>query len=573
MDIEIARPTLTDIDLGEPDYKLLYDEFPVSLVVLDPDTGRILHCNEGTGQLTGRSRSEMIGMYQSELYPKEEIEASCSRFKSIVAKEHEGKYEAEIVTKEGRSLPVSVITTLTAREGRDVVLQVLAPSTKRTRSQEDQEMILAAWEEHNEVLQAAYIDLERAMAQVKAAEEALRESEERYRSVFENSAVAITVTDENDNIVSWNNFAEKLFKMDRDDLHMKPVRTLYPEEEWTRLRSEGMRQEGMQHHVETRVTRKDGEIIDVALSLSVLRGPDQEVTGSIGIVADITERKRAEEELTIYSADLECKNFELEEARRELAKANRDKAEFFNFMSHELRTPINAIGGFASLLRRERYGSVTEKQAQTLQRIETNAKNLLEMINAILDLAKAEAGKLHVEREDVDLTEVVDECVATIEPAAREKSTELRTSIADDIPRMVTDRSKLRQVLLNFLSNAAKFTENGTIEVIARKAAAEGYVDITVKDTGIGIKPEDLESIFQAFSQADNTFTRMGLGTGLGLSISRKFSELLGGSLSLESVYGEGSAFTITIPHVLPSIEDSEAPPQSEAPQEEPSPL
>ena len=253
-----------------------------------------------------------------------------------------------------------------------------------------------------------------------------------------------------------------------------------------------------------------------------------------GFISDITDRKRAEDELQATT--------------QQLAKANRSRTELFNALSHDLRTPINAVLGYASLMRRERLGSITKDQADMLDRIDENAKNLLNMINSILDLAKAEAGQMQVRYESVDIKELITECFSTIEPMARERNISLQMAVSDDVPVLWTDRSKLQRILLNFLSNAAKFTENGHIQVTAGNVSTNGHVQIAVKDTGIGIKEEDLESIFSAFTQVESSYTRIGHGTGLGLSITKTFAALLGGTVGVESTFGEGSTFTVTIP-------------------------
>ena len=266
--------------------------------------------------------------------------------------------------------------------------------------------------------------------------------------------------------------------------------------------------------------------------------------------ASAIEARRLNESLQASNEELRASNEELRKTTEELARANRAKTEFFNTMSHELRTPMNAIAGYTSLMLRERYGPIAEKQAHALQRIDENSRHLLILINSILDLARLEAGRMPIHYEQVELKEVITESTAVIEPLTKEAKVELLVSIEDNIPVLWTDRAKLKQILLNFLSNAAKFTHKGSIKVFARMVPLSRHVEIAVKDTGVGIKEEDIGLLFEAYSQLDNETNRERAGTGLGLSICKKFAALLGGDIEVRSVYGEGSTFSVTIPCV-----------------------
>jgi signal transduction histidine kinase len=268
--------------------------------------------------------------------------------------------------------------------------------------------------------------------------------------------------------------------------------------------------------------------------------------------ATAIEARRLSEGLQLSNEELRRSNEELRQTTEELAKANRSKSEFFNTISHDLRSPLDAIAGYTSLMLRERYGDITPKQTHALHRIEENAKHLLLMVNGILDLARIEAGRMPVHYEQVELEVLLYETVAAVEPLVKEPQIGLDVSIGHDIPVIWTDRGKLKQILVNLLDNAAKFTEEGTIEISATRVSDNGSVEIAVKDTGVGIREEELESVFEAYSQADNIVTRDRVGTGLGLSICKKFAALLGGDIAVQSVYGQGSTFTLSIPCAPP---------------------
>jgi signal transduction histidine kinase len=253
------------------------------------------------------------------------------------------------------------------------------------------------------------------------------------------------------------------------------------------------------------------------------------------------------------TADLAEQNARLQWQSQEVERANKLKSEFLASMSHELRTPINALIGYSSLLLDGVLGDVNPKQRDALARGRAAAEHLLALINDILDLAKIEAGKMPLRLEDVSLREVTLEVTQQIEPMVRKKQLEFDIDVDPDCPAIYTDRTKIKQVLLNLLSNAVKFTTKGRVSVETR-CAADG-VRIDVVDTGIGIRPSDLEAIWEDFRQVDQSRTREFGGTGLGLSITRKLLERLGGKVIVKSTYGEGSTFSVYLPlRVTPGI-------------------
>jgi CheY-like chemotaxis protein/CHASE3 domain sensor protein len=239
---------------------------------------------------------------------------------------------------------------------------------------------------------------------------------------------------------------------------------------------------------------------------------------------------------------------ELETRAEALQRASRYKSEFLANMSHELRTPLNSSLILAKLLSENKAGNLTNDQIKYAQTIYSAGNDLLNLINDILDLSKVEAGKLDLHIEDVPLQRIMDTLSRTFEPLARQKKLrlELRNDI-DDYPTLTTDFRRLEQILRNLLSNAVKFTDAGAVSLVLRRAG-EGAVQFVVTDTGIGIAPDQLEAIFEAFQQADGTTSRHYGGTGLGLSISRSLAHLLGGDIAVRSAQGTGSTFTLTMP-------------------------
>ena len=240
---------------------------------------------------------------------------------------------------------------------------------------------------------------------------------------------------------------------------------------------------------------------------------------------------------------------EIQDKNEQLEAANKHKSQFLANVSHELRTPLNSIIGFTRLVLRKTEGQIEKLQKDNLQKVLISSEHLLNLINGLLDLAKIEAGRMEAYVESFKLDEVMRMTIATVEPLLKDGRVKLVTEIAPDIPPLKTDRDKLKQSVLNLLSNAVKFTEKGEIKVAAWRD--NGSLKLTVSDTGIGMKKEALDLIFEEFRQADMSSTRRYGGTGLGLAIVRRFINLLGGEIVVESEEGKGSKFTITMPMEL----------------------
>ena len=251
--------------------------------------------------------------------------------------------------------------------------------------------------------------------------------------------------------------------------------------------------------------------------------------------------------LTYYDlTDLKRTEEALQAAKEQAEQASTAKSEFLANMSHELRTPMNAIIGFTRLIMRRCKDVLPERQYGNLEKILASANHLLGLINDVLDLSKIEAGRMDLRPVEFALEPLVDQCLRTVEPMVRSGQVHLVKEIEPGLPGLFSDQDKLRQILFNLLSNAAKFTEAGTITLTARRSG--DAVAVAVADTGIGIPADQLELVFEEFRQVDSSSTRQYGGTGLGLSISRRLAQLLGGDITLESTPGGGSTFTLTIP-------------------------
>jgi signal transduction histidine kinase/DNA-binding response OmpR family regulator len=269
--------------------------------------------------------------------------------------------------------------------------------------------------------------------------------------------------------------------------------------------------------------------------------------GTVAVYSDITELRQH--------------NIELEHARELSEVANRTKSQFLANMSHELRTPLNAIIGYSEILQEDATDSGQEQLIPDLKKIEGAGRHLLGLINDILDLSKVEAGKMDLFIEEIDVSSLLDEVKAIITPLVARNSNSLEIHLVDRIGSMTTDRTKVKQCLLNVLSNASKFTQNGKLTVgVERLEADRPMLQITISDTGIGMNEEQLGRLFQAFSQADASTTKKFGGTGLGLAITRRFCRLLGGDITVASQVGQGSTFTIVLPDQAVEPDPSTAP-------------
>jgi signal transduction histidine kinase/CheY-like chemotaxis protein len=269
-------------------------------------------------------------------------------------------------------------------------------------------------------------------------------------------------------------------------------------------------------------------------------------TDELGDLADAFNHMA--ESLRFAQADLHERQRELEELTDEAQSANRAKSQFLANMSHELRTPMNAIIGYSEMLTDDAEDSGLVQFVPDLKKIRTAGKQLLALINDILDLSKIEAGKVELHYEEFDLRDMINDVATISEPLAAKNSNKLIINIPDG--GMYSDLTRVRQILFNLLSNACKFTQSGTVELTVASESAMGgdFTTFQVKDSGIGMTPEQISKVFEAFAQADSSTTRRYGGTGLGLAITKKFCEMMGGTISVESEPGKGTMFTVRLP-------------------------
>jgi PAS domain S-box-containing protein len=445
-------------------------------------------------------------------------------------------------------------------EGTDLLFEVLAhplPSEIARRGSS-----VSILRDVTDLKQAAH-QLERQYHRVRATEQHASRERDRLEMILQNVADPILVTDGKSNIVMMNRQAEELFELTdvtrRDQTMIQRVQS--NDTKVTSFISDFALTSDRARRAQISLVRP---ATGAALPMEVLSGKIFDDRGEpmaiVSVLHDRTkevENERLYEELKRFSSELEDRvreatrdlqerNLRLQWQSQELEKAYRLKSEFLANMSHELRTPINALIGYTSLMLDRIYGDLTTKQEEGLHRIQVSSQHLLALINDILDLAKIEAGRMPVHLERVSLTDVLQEAVAQMEPMIRRKGLEFNVQLPSEPVYMETDRTKVKQIVLNLISNAVKFTARGSVSLATRTNGDE--VRIAVSDTGIGIRPQDVELIFEEFRQVDQSRTREYGGTGLGLSITRKLIALLGGDIAVASQYGRGSTFTVTLP-------------------------
>ena len=543
IEVEHLRAVMSAMDERLRRATLVLDSLPDPVVVMD-EQSRILLANHRADQLLSASESDQPGRRHA--VETNNLFFSAFRTKAVLGA-HRGE-QSELVMVD----PV---------DGSDVLLEVLLfPLLSKPGGDQGEVYVLRDITE----LKRVSLELETQYSRSLSMEHQARRESERLNVIIENAGAPILVTDPDARIILMNREAELVFgplagswptPAKASDVRANSTKI-------TGLINDFILQERMRREEQVLlVDPETSEEFPVEAVTTKILNRQGEATAVVCVLHDLTdqvENERLAKELAILNAELEeriekatgelaTRNKLLEAQRAELERASRMKSEFVTTISHELRTPINALLGYSSLLQEGIFGEISDGQSSALDRMRASAEHLLKLINDILDLSMVEAGKLRLSVERIDLNTFIREVSETAHSIVARKALGFEVEIADGVPHLHTDATRLRQVLLNLLGNAVKFTEEGRVSL---RALADGddHVVIEVEDTGIGIGEDDIEAIFEEFRQADQSVTRSFGGTGLGLAISRKLLTLMGGSVEIESKLGEGSTFRVRLP-------------------------
>jgi len=520
---------------SEQRYRQLFEQNPAPMLIYERGTLRILAVNGAFTEQYGYRSEKALSLRLTDLYPEDEkgliIELAAGlKGLAYVGEWHQLKADGSIITVVARSHDIDYL-------GHVARIAVISDITER-----------------------------------KKMENMLRQSEERFFKAFHATPDAIVISRADDGRLLEVN--EMFLILSGYSRHEVLNRTTVDLKLWAdpndRKRYDAaVREQGRVRDIEERFQTKSGKILDGLVS-----GENLVLNNELcllTIIRDITERKKTEVELEKHRLHLEDMvrertgelersqkvlqtllddmskaKAELEAANERLKELDRLKSAFLATMSHELRTPLNSIIGFTGIMLQGLAGPLNEEQVKQMTMVQSSAHHLLELINDVLDISKIEAGQLEIVRGPFELRRSLDKVVHLVSPMAEKKGLPIYLHITDTIDKFTGDQRRVEQILINLLNNAIKFTEMGEIRVDC--SLHDSKVIISVSDTGIGIKPEDIETIFKPFRQIDMGLSRKYGGTGLGLSITRKLVNMMGGEIHVKSKEGVGSTFSVILP-------------------------
>ena len=439
-------------------------------------------------------------------------------FEALVFKASRGIediYELTYIRKDGSRFP-AVVSVTALRDAQDSIIGYLLIGTDNTARKQIEE----------EQMQLS---------------QRLRDHQFYTRSLFECNIDAIMTTDPASIITDVNKQMEVLTGCTRDELIGAPFKNYFSDPERAAMSIKQVLREKQVSNFELTACARDGKETVVSFNATTFYDRNRKLQGVFAAARDVTERKRLDQ-------ILREKNDELESAKLAAEKTNLTKSEFLANMSHELRTPLNSIIGFSEVLQDQFFGAINEKQSDYIDNIITSGKHLLSLINDILDLSKVESGKMLLNLSPFYLRDAVDASLMMLTEKAIKSGIAISIDLSTEADvQIMADERKVKQILFNLLSNAVKFTPaGGMVNVNAERKG--DLIEITVVDTGLGIREEDIPKLFRPFTQLESVYTKAYEGTGLGLALNKQLVELHGGRVWVESLLGSGSRFGFSIP-------------------------
>jgi PAS domain S-box-containing protein len=489
---------LRDAKLLESKFRDLLESTPDAIIIAN-QTGRIVLANSQAGSLFGYERAELLGEVVELLLPSR-YSGHVSHRSGFFAQPRTRRMGAGLelygLRKNGEEFPVEIsLSPLQTDEGT-LVMSAIRDISERRRA------------------------------------------DQKFRGLLESAPDAMVIASRSGEIVLVNAQTERLFGYPREELLGRKVETLIPERFHTvhaphrTAFFQQPRARAMGADLQLHGRRRDGSEFPVEISLSPIETEEGTLVSSA--IRDITDRRRIERALQEKNAELE--------------RANHAKDRFLASMSHELRTPLNGIIGFTEFLVDGKPGPLNDKQREYLGDVLQSGRHLLHLINDMLDLVKVQAGKVELSPEPFSLSAAIGEVCVGVLPIAKAKSIEVDVDVAPGLDAVTLDRQRFKQILYNLLSNALKFTDPGGHVRIEATSAGEARFRVSVTDDGIGIRAEDIGRLFTEFEQLDTGTARRFGGTGLGLALTRNLVNIQGGEIDVESEFGKGSSFIVTLP-------------------------
>jgi PAS domain S-box-containing protein len=516
-DITERKQAEASLKESEGKYRGLIQNSKDSIVIIDLE-GNVKFANEASEKMTGYSLSEGVGMNVKKITPLKYWPKSFEALQKAKKGKAIPYFESEIKRKDGEIVQVETGGQPILRDGKVVGVQIIT----------------------------------RDITERKKTENELKNNEEKLRRIIDSSPDGIMLTDLQGNIIECNQLSLEMYGTSvKKELTDKNSFDLIAPEHRERA-MENLKKtlkSGIVKNLEYALLKKDGSKYPAELSASVVNDQNGNPKYFLAIVRDISERKRAEEAFYEYRREIEQQNIQLK-------KADQLKTDFLNVTSHELRTPMSAIKGYVQIILKQALGQISDEQKKALDVVLRNTDRLDALIQDILDISRLESGTMKFIVEHIEIRKMLDEIVETMQPYANQKEIKINTQMEDDLPELTADKERIKQVIINIVHNAVKFSSTDSI-INIRTRKEQDNILFEIQDFGKGIPQDQQEKVFEMFYQVDSGADRKFGGVGLGLAISRGIVVSNGGKIWVESIVGEGSTFKFTLP--LAPVKDVES--------------